>query len=1460
MSVSNPLQPSASAAPLPAAREDSPSNPVPPPLFRRIDWLTFLLTFAAVWIGYYLTLAPEVTLEDSGELATGSYYAGIPHPPGYPFWTIYTWLWTVLVPFKNVAWRVALGEATGGALAAGLLGLLVSRGSSLLIEGIEDLKGMTGKWESAICMVSGFVAGMLIGYNGFMWSQSVIVEVYSFSVASLMVVLVCLLRWIYAPHQRRFLYYALFFHGLCFTNHQTLIVAAMGIEVAIAAADFRLGRSLFLGNGIVYLCGLILTRQGILTGLAENSAVFVIFNVVGICSLLAYLLFLALTIIGNQATVRDHILEVCRDLLLAAVCAGVTLTLKAGTLNLALTVCALALFVALAWRTRKLGSEWLVVILCGVAWLLGAAFYFYMPLAGMTDPPMQWGYPRTVEGFLHAFSRGQYDRANPSDVFHNPGNFAMQLANMGQGIVDEFNLVYVFLALVPFLFFLRMRRRERAWMIGITAIYLCLGVLLLILLNPPADRAAQELNRVFFTASHTLIALLVGYGLALTAAYMATHYQQFRRWGLAGAGVAVALAVCSLTELTENTFFGEGSNVSGWTLLSFIGRTLVCKDQYGLPVYAGLILLGMTLVFLTALAVYRERAPLAICLGVFALMPLHPILTHWSDNEERNHWFGYWFGHDMFTPPFQGADGKPLYPQMTKDAVLFGGTDPGRFCPTYMIFCDSFIPHRHQPAADQSFDRRDVYIITQNALADGTYLCYLRAEYNRSRQFDPPFFQDLCRSPAEREQDDTTNFLARAVEPLDRFFAGLGDRVEGRRRTCTSWFKDQDFTDLQALASKLRPGPQQDPVSKYLYERLSVATQQLLDSQGDQRRLRHSLALDLNRLMERELEVKQQLRAKMRQKGILEQEIENGAPAGPLRKQQEQLAAETARLAGFGSLYDPERFKHVQLSEYLADFIKQNPRSYTRVRLDRLLLEAAYPGEIARSLGGVYPDREIYIPTGLDLNHSYTEYVEDYQRRAASNQLDPGESVITNGGHMEIAGQPSIMALNGLVAKEIFDHCPKNEFFVEESFPLKWMYPHLTPFGIIMKINRQPVPDLTEDILKKDHEFWTRYSERFIGNWITYDTSIKEIVAFIEKVYLRRDFSGFKGDRAFVRDDQAQKSFSKLRNAIAGMYAWRFNPDCPPELRPKSDADFQRLLRETDFAFRQAFAFCPYNPEAVFHYVNLLCNLQRYDDAVLVASTCQKLDPFNTQVGRVVKELETLRDRRAHPQSKQVTLAQLEKAASDNPADLQAAFTLAAAYLQLQQTGQTLRVLEGILNHPKAEGAAFRGLAQAYDSMSYPSGLQKVAEKLEARLRADPADWLSAIALAEAYRDLHQTDAALRALDGIMKLPTLSSNAAMIAAQQYGAMGDFPRTEAALQKLTQLAPDLPEGWYDLAALRATMGKLQEALPPLRRAFELGAKRQAANPKAPDLIAKARQDPSFASLRNTPEFKQLTAPK
>src|SRR5438132_7469600 len=97
-----------------------------------------------------------------------------------------------------------------------------------------------------------------------------------------------------------------------------------------------------------------------------------------------------------------------------------------------------------------------------------------------------------------------------------------------------------------------------------------------------------------------------------------------------------------------------------------------------------------------------------------------------------------------------------------------------------MIFCESFIPPSKKPM-DPKFDRRDVYLITQNALADGTYLSYIRAHYNRSAQIDPPFFVNFLRS-AREEEEGRTNLLARMFVPADRFFTDLGARIEARRR------------------------------------------------------------------------------------------------------------------------------------------------------------------------------------------------------------------------------------------------------------------------------------------------------------------------------------------------------------------------------------------------------------------------------------------------------------------------------------------------------------------------------------------------------------------------------------------------------------------------------------------------------------------------------------------------------
>jgi tetratricopeptide (TPR) repeat protein len=607
---------------------------------------------------------------------------------------------------------------------------------------------------------------------------------------------------------------------------------------------------------------------------------------------------------------------------------------------------------------------------------------------------------------------------------------------------------------------------------------------------------------------------------------------------------------------------------------------------------------------------------------------------------------------------------------------------------------------------------------TQNALADGTYLNYIRAHYNRSKQIDPPFFQELLRPSKEKQLNYKTNLLSRAVVPLDRFFTANGDRIEKRRRTFTSWFTPQDFTDLPALTAKLNPsavtrkGGTQDPLSRWIYDQLSQETKTLMDRAGDEASLRKALAKDLNQLIDREL---------------------------------------AAREKAQSGLYAPERFAQIPLSPYLQKFVTENPQSHTRVRLNRLLLEEAYPKEIAKSIGGVYPDREIYIPTPEDSQRCFQEYLVDAQKRQQLNQLKPGEDVKVADGKVQVSGQIAVMQINGLLTKVIFDHNPDNEFFVEESFPLDWMYPYLLPYGIIMKINRQPMPSLTEEVLQKDHEFWKQFSRRLTGDIVDYGTPIKQITDWIEKTYVRRNFKGFTGDRKFVRDDDAQKAFSKLRSSIGGVYAWRLSPQCPPEYRPKNPEEQQRLLKEAEFAFLQAFSFCPYSPEALFRYANLLLQFGRIEDALLLAQTCIKLDPYNGQVTGLVSNLESYKGQQAGMSQAQGNLQKLETEVRKNPSNFQAAFNLANTYLQTQQTNRAIQIFDNMLNQPTLDPNAIIGIAKTYSQMGNVPKLEIALERLVTVMPANPDAWFD---LAAMQAMIGKSTGALRSLEQALTLST----------------------------------------------------------------------------------------------------------
>ena len=1177
---------STSPAPKPSPTPASEAAPEVRRLFRPVDWITFAVVTAVMLLTYLLTIAPDLTLEDSGELAVGSMYAGVPHPPGYPLWTLYSWAFTKLLPFSSIAWRVAVSSAVAAAFAAGIVGLMVSRGSSLILESIDLFKDLSRRWENPQCFVSGFVSGLLIGFNGFIWSQAVIVEGYTLAVLTLTLTLVLLMRWSYAPSQRRYLYAAFFVFGLCFANHQTLIVGAMGIEVLVAMADRKLGRDLFLGNALIWILGLLAHFSGKIQTFTQNPSLLIIFNLVGMGSALA-----------------------------------------AGWL---------------AVQTGGLGNRLHIAAFCGLFWFLGALIYFYMPVASMTNPPMNWGYPRTWEGFIHAFTRGQYEKTTPTS---DPVLLFRQLFMYAEGAREEFNWANLLIGLVPFAFLMRMQRRERGWILGLSAIYLCLAVLLLILLNPGVDKQNRDLVKVFFTTSHVLIALGVGYGLSLIGAMILTQYERYRFPLLMGAAVASAFNLYEVVGTFHETEF---------TVL----RT------------AELVSLALSLFFLSLILIQRQRAQLAPFLAIFALVPLESALSHWADNEQRHHYFGYWFGHDMFEPgmdtPVAPAprkeDGEPVYSSMAQDTILFGGTDPGRFAPTYMIFADSFTPPKDK--LNPKFDRRDVYIITQNALADNTYLDYIRAHYQRSAQKDPPFFQGML-NDARSASRGRTNLPARMAAPLDRFLTHLGARIEKRRRAGSSMFSPGDFTDFPALQSRLRSGD--DPLSVHLRDALGA---EALATPAD-------LARGLNRVIE-----------------------------GP-------------------SLHAvPSRFEGVELSPRLLRFARQDPPTPNRIRLNRELLEAAYPGLITTSLGGLYPDLEIHIPTPEEASRSFQEYTADAAQRYP-NQLDPGEDVrLLPDGRVSVTGQVAVMAINGLLTKVIFDKNPDHEFYVEESFPLKWMHPHLVPFGIIMTIERNPVDELSPEVLAADHEFWRQYLKRFIGDWIQYDTPVSEVADFAIRTYQRRDLRDFKGDPKFVRDRQAQKAFSKLRNAQGkSIYGWRAQRALDkPELQ-------QLYLREAEYALKQAFALCPYSPETVFNYASLLAGMGRYDDAARVAETCASFDPDNLGVRDLVIQLRNLRDTRPPAALNLKDLQETERRFRAEPTNADLGFQLASSYLQANRSNTAMEVLDALLTNPASDTRTLISLAQAYQMINRIDKMEDALTRFAQKSPDSPEAWFDLAAI-----------------------------------------------------------------------------------------------------------------------------------
>ncbi|MES2310125.1 MAG: DUF2723 domain-containing protein [Verrucomicrobiota bacterium] len=839
--------------------------------FNRWDYLAFGVVFALSLFVYVYTLAPSVTLEDSGEFITAAVHFGVPHPPGYPLWTIGTWLLSNFFPIGNVAWRVNLFSAICGAFASALLALLVSHSTRWMGSRITSHAAFLQR-TSFWC---GITTGMIIAFSDVMWSQAVIAEVYTLNALCLMGTMVLFYRWIRTPEEKSWLYASVFVFCLGLTNHHTLLFLAPVFLVGVWMVEPD-----FFATFFISITSLALTSMTVLVWFSDNQ------DLQTITQRLAVILIVLCSFMTFWKTKRFQWKRWLKTTLGALLSLFLfTLWMKdwfaiesaMGAFFILLTSFCIG-FIAtstLQWKS--------ILKIVAIGWV-ALSLYGYMRFASSTNPPMNWGFASEKGGFYHAVSRGHSDSLTNliksvlgTLVKYTPPNASPSEASaedqfqyfkkIWQGIwmyyhslEDNFSLPLV-IAIFPSLIYAnRFAKRHRAWFWSLALSYLFLAVLMT-LISPPSsiDSLSQWMMKVFHLQSHCILVIGMGYGLASGIIY--------------------------LQEKNDFNFFPW---IPAVALLCFI-----------------------------------------------------PLQDNAVTSNQRGHWFGWHFGVDML---------RDLEP----GAIVFGGTDPGRFIPTYTIFCES--TQNPKWKRDPSFDRSDLYLITQNALADRYYLEYIRHHYS----------------------DD---------------------------------YRPLEYTKFEKWLGR--------------------------DHQ--------------------------------------------------------------------------------------------------------------------------YPSGSLTFPSDEEFNDSFSQ--------VAQKKAHPDAN-----GHVELSGFEDVFQINGIIAKSIFENNKKDHaFYVEESFPILWMYEYATPHGLLLKLNSEPVREISAEILRKDREFWDQYTAFLISQ------------------------------PGYFEDPPATRSFSKLRCSIGNIYLYR------------------KMFDEAEYAYRQALQLAPDHAEVIMRLSEVLLQKRRLQEAKELLESAVQHDPYQTQFNNILK-------------------------------------------------------------------------------------------------------------------------------------------------------------------------------------------------------------------------------------------------
>ncbi len=202
-------------------------------------------------LGLYLkTMAPTISLWDSGEFIACAYTLGIPHPPGAPLYILWGRLFALL-PIGAVEQRVVFISPLISAAAI----WCVFSTTTLLARGALKSGGTPspGQNQELAVLAGGVVAALSLACSYTFWFNATEAEVYACSIFFVCLSVWLALRWSVGPldkHSYRWLLFIAYMFGLSGGVHLLCLLTIPAILILIGYADSGLRRLIWVLLGL----------------------------------------------------------------------------------------------------------------------------------------------------------------------------------------------------------------------------------------------------------------------------------------------------------------------------------------------------------------------------------------------------------------------------------------------------------------------------------------------------------------------------------------------------------------------------------------------------------------------------------------------------------------------------------------------------------------------------------------------------------------------------------------------------------------------------------------------------------------------------------------------------------------------------------------------------------------------------------------------------------------------------------------------------------------------------------------------------------------------------------------------------------------------------------------------------------------------------------------------------------